>query len=81
MQRGIRLRVVTDSGQVTVVSKTCVMYSIPEISDVLVAYATMEGKNKRIFSMGDCFTVTVILPNFSRSFMSSTLACSVPLNR
>jgi caspase-like apoptosis-related cysteine protease len=43
LQRGIRLRVVTDSGQVTVVSKTCVMYSIPEISDVLVAYATMEG--------------------------------------
>ena len=26
-------------------SKTCMIYSIPEISDVLVAYATIEGKN------------------------------------
>jgi len=57
----------TDSALVTVASKTCVMYSIPEISDVLVAYATIEGKNNRVFFMGDCFTVTVILHNFSRS--------------
>jgi len=35
----------TDSGLERGASKTCVMYSIPEISDVLVAYATIEGKN------------------------------------
>jgi len=36
------MRKLTDSG---LVSKPCVMYSIPEISDVLVAYATIEGKS------------------------------------
>jgi hypothetical protein len=35
----------TDSGLVSGATKTCVMYSIPEIADVLVAYATIEGKN------------------------------------
>ena len=35
----------SDSVLVKGASKTCVMYSIPEISDVLVAYATIEGKN------------------------------------
>jgi hypothetical protein len=39
------------------------MYSIPAISDVLVAYATIEGKNTtNNFFMGDCFSVTVALP-------------------
>jgi hypothetical protein len=42
---GIQLMTVTDSVLVKSASKTCVMYSIPEISDVLVAYATIEGKN------------------------------------
>jgi hypothetical protein len=35
----------TDSGLISGATKTCVMYSIPEIADVLVAYATVEGKN------------------------------------
>jgi hypothetical protein len=42
---GIKLRTMTDSALISDASKTCVMYSIPEISDVLVAYATIEGKN------------------------------------
>jgi hypothetical protein len=39
------MRTMTDSGQVSGAKKTYVMYSIPEISDVLVSYATIEGKN------------------------------------
>jgi hypothetical protein len=37
--------VVTDGGRMSDASKKCMSYSIPEISDVLVAYATIEGKN------------------------------------
>lgn len=36
-----------DSAVISAASKTCVMYSIPEKSDVLVAYATIEGNNIR----------------------------------
>lgn len=42
-QKGVTMRTMTDSGQVSGAKKTYVMYSIPEISDVLVSYATIEG--------------------------------------
>jgi len=35
-----------DGGLITGASKTSVKYGIPEISDVLVAYATIEGKKE-----------------------------------
>jgi hypothetical protein len=64
-----------DSGLVKGASKTSVKEGIPEISDVLVAYATIEGKNTtNSFLYGRLFHCYCQLTQF-RSFIYELCTC------